>query len=206
MVAGDATGIILAAVVTATLGLPMWLDLIVEYVSGFAFGLKTDATTPQVSALGIVSVIALAIGMAAPANWLNLTLSARDVGGVIMPRGMIMGRDTPAEAMRDMAAADPRRVTASYDLSAKGGQELPFRLENGVKVFELRPSVIRWQILPNVAVDAYAYNGQIPQQRSDPIQTLQPPAGRPDVATVASYFLIIFPSRKSNASVPRAWR
>src|SRR6266850_1568321 len=38
-VAGDATGIILAAVVTAALGLPMWLDLIVEYFAGFAFGL-----------------------------------------------------------------------------------------------------------------------------------------------------------------------
>lgn len=36
-VAGDATGIILAAVITATLGLPMWIDLIVEYVAGFAF-------------------------------------------------------------------------------------------------------------------------------------------------------------------------
>lgn len=31
-VAGDATGIILAAVVTASLGLPMWVDLIVECV------------------------------------------------------------------------------------------------------------------------------------------------------------------------------
>src|SRR6267378_4019861 len=38
-VAGDATGIILAAAVTALLGLPMWLDLIVEYLAGFAFGL-----------------------------------------------------------------------------------------------------------------------------------------------------------------------
>src|SRR5436309_4247545 len=38
-VAGDATGIILAAAVTAILGLPMWLDLIIEYVAGFAFGL-----------------------------------------------------------------------------------------------------------------------------------------------------------------------
>src|SRR5438552_12398633 len=38
-VAGDATGIILAAAVTAFLGLPMWLDLIVEYASGFLFGL-----------------------------------------------------------------------------------------------------------------------------------------------------------------------
>jgi manganese oxidase len=33
-VAGDATGIILAAVITASLDLPMWLDLIVEYATG----------------------------------------------------------------------------------------------------------------------------------------------------------------------------
>src|ERR1700716_3006789 len=38
-VAGDATGIILAAAITAMLGLPMWIDLIVEYIAGFAFGL-----------------------------------------------------------------------------------------------------------------------------------------------------------------------
>ncbi|HKR58436.1 MAG TPA: DUF4396 domain-containing protein [Pyrinomonadaceae bacterium] len=38
-VAGDATGIIVAAAVTAAFGLPMWIDLIVEYVGGFAFGL-----------------------------------------------------------------------------------------------------------------------------------------------------------------------
>ncbi|TPI44079.1 DUF4396 domain-containing protein [Mesorhizobium sp. B2-9-1] len=289
-VAGDATGIILAAVVTATLGLPMWLDLIVEYLAGFAFGLfifqslfmksmmggsywenvkksflpefismnfmmagmapvmsflmmgrdmrameptellfwgvmslgviagftlaypanvwlvarglkhglmterpqpaeasghgharqghepageqraaghhmRSDATTPQIAALGTVSALALAIGMGAPANWLNLRLSARDVGGVIMPQGMIMDRDTPADAMRDMAAADPRLVSASYGLAAKGDQDLPFRMENGVKVFELRPSVIRWHILPDVTVDAYAYNGQIPGPR-----------------------------------------
>jgi hypothetical protein len=38
-VAGDATGIILAAAVTAAFGLPMRLDLIIEYAAGFAFGL-----------------------------------------------------------------------------------------------------------------------------------------------------------------------
>jgi len=38
-VAGDATGIITAAVITAAVGLPMWQDLIVEYLAGFAFGL-----------------------------------------------------------------------------------------------------------------------------------------------------------------------
>lgn len=37
--AGDATGIIVAAVITTTLGLPMWLDIISEYFFGFAFGL-----------------------------------------------------------------------------------------------------------------------------------------------------------------------
>jgi hypothetical protein len=38
-VAGDATGIIASAVVTSSLGLPMWLDVLVEYLAGFAFGL-----------------------------------------------------------------------------------------------------------------------------------------------------------------------
>src|SRR5712691_11316911 len=38
-VAGDATGIILAAVVTAIFGLAMRIDLVVEYVAGFVCGL-----------------------------------------------------------------------------------------------------------------------------------------------------------------------
>lgn len=37
--AGDATGIVIAAFVTALLGFPMWVDVIAEYVFGFAFGL-----------------------------------------------------------------------------------------------------------------------------------------------------------------------
>jgi hypothetical protein len=37
--AGDATGIIIAATITAILGFPMWVDIIVEYAFGFAFGL-----------------------------------------------------------------------------------------------------------------------------------------------------------------------
>src|SRR5262245_8076324 len=38
-VAGDATGTITAAVITASLGWPMWLGLFVEFCAGFAFGL-----------------------------------------------------------------------------------------------------------------------------------------------------------------------
>jgi hypothetical protein len=37
--AGDATGIIVAAAVTGFLGLPMAVDLVVEYIAGFSFGL-----------------------------------------------------------------------------------------------------------------------------------------------------------------------
>ena len=37
--AGDATGIIIAATITGLLGLPMWLDSTAEYVLGFLLGL-----------------------------------------------------------------------------------------------------------------------------------------------------------------------
>jgi FtsP/CotA-like multicopper oxidase with cupredoxin domain len=127
--------------------------------------LESDATPAQIAALAGVSALALVVGLVAPANWLNMTLSAHEVGGLIMPPGMIMGRDTPADAMRDMSFADPRKVSASYDLNARGDQDLAFRMENGIKVFELTTSVIRWTILPGVTVDAYAYNGQIPGPR-----------------------------------------
>ena len=292
-VAGDATGIIVAAVITASLGLPMWIDLIVEYLAGFAFGLfifqslfmkdmmggtypenvrrsflpefismnlmmaamapvmcflmmgrdmrameptelvfwgvmsigviagfalaypvnvwmvamkmkhglmterpdggsghvaghamahggghggaphsgrhghatASDVTTPQLAAMAGISALALLIGMVTPANFVNLRLSARDVGGTIMPPGMIMSRDTPGAAMRDMSAVHPRYVTAEYGLDRRGDQELAPRVEGGVKVFDLETSIIRWQILPDVHVDAFAFNGQVPGPR-----------------------------------------
>ncbi|WP_343640192.1 DUF4396 domain-containing protein [Roseateles sp.] len=277
-VAGDATGIILAAVVTASLGLPMWLDLIVEYLAGFGFGLfifqslfmknmmggsywenvrksfmpefismnammagmapvmtllmmgrdmramaptellfwgvmsvgviagfavaypvnvwmvsrgmkhglmteraghrghgghdshgghgmQPDVTRPQLAAVTLSTALMLAAGMTMPSLFVNMRLSARDVGGAIMPPGMIMGWDTPGEAMRDMAAVHPRevRVTASPD--ARGDQMLQPRLEQGVKVYELETAVVQWNILPEQRVEGYSFNGQIPGPR-----------------------------------------
>src|SRR5205807_1245381 len=86
-------------------------------------------------------------------------------GGAIMPPGMIMDRDTPAAAMIDMAAVNPRDIRATYGLEVHGDRELASRMENGVRVFDLETSVIRWAILPGVTVDAYAFNGQIPGPR-----------------------------------------
>ena len=127
--------------------------------------MKSGVTRPQLAAIGGVSVLLLLTGMTAPANFVNMRLSAKDVGGAIMPRGMVMDRDTPGEAMRDMSAVHPRYVTAEYGLDKHGDQELAPRIENGVKVFDLETSVIRWQILPNVSVDAFAFNGQVPGPR-----------------------------------------
>lgn len=288
-VAGDATGIILAAVITATLGLPMWLDLIVEYLAGFAFGLfifqslfmknmmggtylenvkksfmpefismnammagmapvmsllmmgrdmramdpaelifwgvmslgviagfaiaypvnvwmvsrkmkhglmtrrdagqdghasgspqahagheaqhghghamRPDVTRPQLAAVCMSTLLMLLGGMAVPALFVNMSLSARDVGGAIMPPGMIMGWDTPGEAMRDMAAVHPRLVTRQAEALARGDVPLEPKLEDGVKVFELETGVAGWNILPEVKVQAYAFNGQVPGPR-----------------------------------------
>jgi FtsP/CotA-like multicopper oxidase with cupredoxin domain len=287
-IAGDATGIILAAAITATLGLPMWQDLIVEYIAGFAFGLfifqslfmknmmggsylkalrnsfvpewlsmnmmmagmapvmvllmmgrdmramqpaeplfwlvmsigvvvgfataypvnvwmvarrlkhglmtvrpgqsaVTDhhqhdepsrpdvhdhpgttapalpvVTRPQLAAVAMITVLALVVTPLWAASRVNTTLSAHDVGGAVMPPGMVMTRDTPGEAMKDMAAVDPRQVSYDAPADARGAQLLDPRIEGGVKVYELETSIIRWPILNGQTMDAYAINRQVP--------------------------------------------
>ncbi len=49
--------------------------------------MQSDATHAQVATVAGVSLLTLALGMVGPADWVNLTLSARDVGGAIMPPG-----------------------------------------------------------------------------------------------------------------------
>jgi len=125
----------------------------------------TGVTATQLAAVGALTVIVLAGAVLfAAGNW-NLTLSARQVGGLVMPPGMIMTRETSAEAMRDMAAVDLGRVSYTAPADARGDQPLAPRIEDGVKVFDLEASVIRWSILPGQQVAAYAYNRQVPGPR-----------------------------------------
>src|SRR5258708_3429947 len=125
-------------------------------------GLHTDVTRAQLVTVTSFTLLMLAAGMTLPAAFVNVRLSAHDVRGAIMPPGMIMAEDTPAAAMLDMAAVDPRDVTARYGLDTHGAQPLAPRIDDGLKVFDLETSVIRLQILPTVAVSAYALNGQVP--------------------------------------------
>jgi FtsP/CotA-like multicopper oxidase with cupredoxin domain len=128
--------------------------------------MQPDVTPPQLAAVTMGTVLLLLGGMTVPALFVNMRLSARDVGGAIMPPGMIMGWDTPGEAMRDMSAVHPKYVQHTAAGEARGDRVLePVRIENGIKVFELEAGVVRWNILPEVQVEGFAFNRQIPGPR-----------------------------------------
>ncbi|MFL5593073.1 MAG: DUF4396 domain-containing protein [Gemmatimonadaceae bacterium] len=122
-------------------------------------------TRPQLVALTLFTLFMLIGGMFVPAAFVNLGVRAEEVRGAIMPPGMIMTPETPPDAMRDMAAADRRLVTYRAPASAKGDRMLAPRIENGIKIFDLDASVIRWNILPRTQVTAYAINQQVPGPR-----------------------------------------
>jgi hypothetical protein len=90
--AGDATGIILAATVTALLGFPMWVDLIVEYAAGFTFGLLIFQALFMKGMMG--GSYSKALRMSFMPEWLSMNMV---MAGMIpvMVAGM-MGRDMRA--------------------------------------------------------------------------------------------------------------
>jgi len=124
--------------------------------------MKSSVTRPELVAVSVLSVLALVAGLVWSAMYANLRIGSHDVDGAIMPPGMIMTRDMPADAMKDMAAVDPRDVSYTAPFDARGAQVLEPRIEDGVKVFDLDLSVIEWSILPDVQVMAYAINQQVP--------------------------------------------
>ena len=132
---------------------------------GMHEGRPADVTRAQLGVVAGLTVLALAVGVLIPAQRVNLGLSADDVGGVIMPPGMVMTRDTPAAAMREMAAVDPDDVSFTAPAEARGDRHLQHRLDGPVKVFALEASVIRWNILKDEQVSAYAFNRQVPGPR-----------------------------------------
>ena len=65
-----------------------------------------------------------------------------------------------AEAMDKMHEAGVKAFPAKT--VGKGGQLLAYRLEKGVKVFELTARKIQWETAPGQMVEAWAYNDQVP--------------------------------------------
>jgi manganese oxidase len=124
-----------------------------------------DVTRPQIAAVTALTTLALIAGLLWSTNYANLTIGAHDVAGAVMAPGMIMTRDTPAEAMRDMAAVNPDFLRYSAPADARGDHPLEPRIEDGWKVFDLETSVIEWTILHDQPVLAYAFNHQVPGPR-----------------------------------------
>src|SRR5918998_5914120 len=133
--------------------------------AGMHHEMKPDVTRPQLAVVGLLTTLALIASIVIPAMFVNLTYSAEEVGGAIMPPGMVMSRDTPAAAMREMAAIDPGEVSYTAPTEARGDQTLEPTIEDGTKVFDLDVSVIEWNILPDEQVEAYAFNQQVPGPR-----------------------------------------
>ena len=81
-------------------------------------------TRAQLVAVSALTVLALVAGSAFAVSQANLTVSARQVGDVVMPPGMVMRRDLPAEGMRDMAAVNLAAVRVEAPANARGDQPL----------------------------------------------------------------------------------
>lgn len=132
--------------------------------AGMAMG--SAVTRPQLIAVTLLTLLTLAAGVLLAALYGDLTMSARAMasGGAMdhgaMP-GMTMPGMGPVSGGHDMAPVDVRTAPVA-PVDARGNQPLPPTLVGGVKEFQLTTSVIRWSILPEVQVGAYAYNGQVP--------------------------------------------
>ena len=63
-------------------------------------------------------------------------------------------------ALKAMEAIPQDNVAVASE--SQGLQELPFKIENGEKVFNLIAQPVRWNILKDVIVTAWAYNGMVP--------------------------------------------
>jgi FtsP/CotA-like multicopper oxidase with cupredoxin domain len=127
--------------------------------------MRPRATRPQIAAVAMLTVLGLVAALAFSASRVNLRIAGEEVKGAIMPPGMIMTNDTPAAAMRDMAAVNPDEVSYTAARDARGDRPLQPRLERDVKVFDLETSVIKWSILDDKQVMAYAFNRQVPGPR-----------------------------------------
>jgi len=95
--AGDATGIIVAAAVTSLLGLPMGVDAAVEYIAGFAFGLLIF------QALFMKDMLGGSYWQAVKGTWVPEWLSMNAVMAGMIPVMIIL-------MTKDMRAMEPNSL------------------------------------------------------------------------------------------------
>jgi FtsP/CotA-like multicopper oxidase with cupredoxin domain len=138
-----------------------------------------SAATSRRAFLRTASIAAAAAGAGA------LVACGKDTGAAsaqtVTPpsaTGGTMPGHAAAAAVAAPVAASPASIRAAADAmdaehekgvkafpaktAGKGNQLLQPKIVNGVKVFELTASVIKWEVTPGQVVDAWAYNDQVP--------------------------------------------
>jgi len=129
--------------------------------------------------IALVAVLAVALG----AIWLNASAARRStLSNVVsanqpnaqatatpMPSsmgGMNMGTPTPMtqseSEMTGMNEAPVPDENVPLATEKQGAQPLEYKLENGVKVFNLTAKPVKWLITGNTTVTAWTYNGTVP--------------------------------------------
>lgn len=82
-VAGDAIAIVAAAAVTAALPFPMWVDVVIEYVFGFAFGLLIFQSLFMRDMMG--GSYLRAVRMSLIPEWLSMNLVMAGMVAIMVP-------------------------------------------------------------------------------------------------------------------------
>jgi FtsP/CotA-like multicopper oxidase with cupredoxin domain len=118
--------------------------------------MKPRSTGLQVAAVTLLTLLALAGGVLLAAFFGDFTMRAGSMDGMAHGRSAMDGMGG-----HDIRRVDTSRVPeAAWD--ARGNQPLMPAVNGGVKEFRLTAGIVRWSVLPNVQVGAYAYNGQVP--------------------------------------------
>lgn len=106
-----------------------------------------------------ITSLALILSACAPATASNGDMPMNNdnsgmADGTPTPGSMMMENPEAAHMMEPITAPNVQPAT-----EADGGQPLEYRLEDGVKVFELTTKAVQWEILDGVTVTAFTYNG-----------------------------------------------
>ena len=99
----------------------------------------------------LVAMLALGIGLVAVIRAGDSSTTSAD--------GMGMSMSGSASMMEHMAAAPMEGVPDAT--ASRGGQVLAHTVDNGVWVFNLDATPVRWPILPGTRVTAWTYNGVV---------------------------------------------
>jgi manganese oxidase len=90
--------------------------------------------------------------------------------------GMAASASTTAQSTPAAATATPAKDWQAMNLhheagiktflaqpkTLRGGQPMPFTVQDGIKVFDVTAKKVQWEVTPGEMVEAYTYNGVVP--------------------------------------------